>query len=586
MRNHGIGLVLLVLLVSLPCISAAQDVDAQTFRPAVGPHSVFSLEHGRTLGHLEPTGGLVLEYVSRPVVQVFEDGEELPIVDQQLALHAIGGIGITEWLQFDLHLPLFLVNEVEFDETDRGGTALGDIGVRTKASFLNSQESTVGLGAMLDLRLPTGDDESFIGGGFAAVPRILFDVALADLRLVANVGADLRAARELRQTEVGSKLVWGVGAEYTLLRGLLVFGGEVFGSSEFNELFGREESPLEGLVGAKMITDAGFTVHGAAGAGITSGLGSPEFRTIVGISWAPRNLDFDNDGVNDTADRCPQEPEDRDGYQDSDGCPEDDNDADGIVDAEDQCPDEAEDADGFEDEDGCPELDNDGDGIKDSDDECPNEPGTQQTKGCPDSDSDGDGVKNLADKCPDEAEDKDGFEDADGCPDLDNDRDGIADADDKCPNKPGLAKDKGCPPAEQKVVREANRIKILDKVFFETGKSSIKPESNDLLSQVALVLRSNPDITKVEIGGHTDDRGSDAKNLELSQARAEAVKEFLVEQGIAASRLIAKGYGETMPVDVRTNKQARARNRRVEFNILEQAGVEPKVEESETGDKK
>jgi len=323
-----------------------------------------------------------------------------------------------------------------------------------------------------------------------------------------------------------------------------------------------------------MITDVGITVHGAAGAGITAGIGSPEFRTILSVSWAPRDLDFDNDGVNDTADRCPQEAEDLDGYQDADGCPDIDNDADGVVDSKDECPDEPEDADGFEDEDGCPDTDNDQDGVEDANDQCPTEAGPVENDGCPDTDSDGDGIKNLADKCPEKAEDLDGFEDEDGCPELDNDRDGIVDADDQCPNEPGLAKDNGCPPKEQKVVREAERIKILDKVFFETGKSTIREESFDLLEQVALVLRSNPEIKKVEIGGHTDDRGGDAMNLELSQARAEAVKNFLVEQGIDTSRLLAKGYGETMPVDVRTSKQARARNRRVEFNILEQEGVQ------------
>ena len=124
-----------------------------------------------------------------------------------------------------------------------------------------------------------------------------------------------------------------------------------------------------------------------------------------------------------------------------------DRDGDGVGDDRDQCPDEPEDFDGFQDDDGCPDPDNDKDGVLDVDDRCPNIPGPAPD-GCPranaSNDRDGDGIPDNVDKCPDAPEDKDGFEDADGCPDPDNDKDGILDVNDKCPNNPGRKPD-GCP---------------------------------------------------------------------------------------------------------------------------------------------
>ena len=165
--------------------------------------------------------------------------------------------------------------------------------------------------------------------------------------------------------------------------------------------------------------------------------------------------DRDGDGIVDRKDKCPDEPEDHDGWYDEDGCPEYDNDMDGIPDVHDGAPDEPEDYDGFMDLDGIPDRDNDQDGIPDRRDLCPDEPedfdGHNDDDGCPDDfrDADGDGVDDDADRCPDQAEDIDGFEDDDGCPDLDNDLDGIPDLEDECPDEPedydGVEDKDGCP---------------------------------------------------------------------------------------------------------------------------------------------
>ena len=217
-----------------------------------------------------------------------------------------------------------------------------------------------------------------------------------------------------------------------------------------------------------------------------------------------------------------------------------DSDADGIADAADKCPRQPEDKDGFEDADGCPDPDNDKDGVADADDRCPNE-----------------------------AEDKDGFEDADGCPDPDNDKDGVADADDRCPNDPGPVDNQGCPKKYDHIVVTEAKIELKQKIFFETDKAVIMARSFSLLSEIANVLHTRPAM-RVRIEGHTDSRGAKSYNLSLSQARADAVRHYLVGMGIAAERLETRGFGSEQPIETNKTAAGREKNRRVELVITQQ----------------
>lgn len=287
--------------------------------------------------------------------------------------------------------------------------------------------------------------------------------------------------------------------------------------------------------------------------------GGPYFALGVRFGHYPEHVkeigDTDGDGFRDDVDDCPEEPEDVDGFEDEDGCPDLDNDGDGINDDVDKCPNRPEDMDGWQDEDGCPETDDD---------------------------TDGDGILNDVDQCPNEPEDQDGFEDDDGCPDPDNDNDGIADREDKCPNRPGVAAKQGCP--FELVEVTLDKIVIKDKIFFEFNKAVIKPESFGLLDQVVQTLKGFPRIKKVEIQGHTDHAGKADYNLELSQARAKSVFDYLVGKGIDENRLTYKGYGMTQPLvplpeDGKETPEAAAQNRRVEFVILEQEEVKRKIRE-------
>lgn len=262
----------------------------------------------------------------------------------------------------------------------------------------------------------------------------------------------------------------------------------------------------------------------------------------------PRPGDRDGDGIIDPEDQCPDDPEDFDGFEDADGCPEDqDTDGDGNPDSRDLCPVDPEDTDGYLDADGCPEPDNDLDGLLDANDRCANDP-----------------------------EDLEGWQDEDGCPDRDNDADSLIDTDDNCPNEPGPAANQGCPRVYQDVEVTTTHIRIRQTIHFEFNRAVIKPDSFGILDTVAQVMRDFPDIT-VEVQGHTDSRGNDAYNMRLSQQRADAVREYLITRGnIAGNRMTSRGYGETRPIDSNRTEVGRAANRRVEF-VRTDPGAQPQA---------
>jgi outer membrane protein OmpA-like peptidoglycan-associated protein len=264
----------------------------------------------------------------------------------------------------------------------------------------------------------------------------------------------------------------------------------------------------------------------------------------IGVTQGTIDGDQDEDGIRDSRDKCPTVPEDKDNFEDEDGCPDRDNDQDAVLDPDDQCPLVAEDHDKFQDSDGCPEADNDQDGILDASDRCPNDP-----------------------------EDKDNFEDEDGCPDPDNDQDGIPDREDLCPNEPetknGYADQDGCPDAEQiRVV--GDKIVLDDRVHFMINSHIIRNISYPLLERLAALINEHPEYVHIEVQGHTDERGPDWFNERLSQTRADSVMAFLVSHGVTAERLTAKGFGKSKPLVEKRTEYAFYMNRRVEFEITRQ----------------
>jgi outer membrane protein OmpA-like peptidoglycan-associated protein len=286
--------------------------------------------------------------------------------------------------------------------------------------------------------------------------------------------------------------------------------------------------------------------------------------------------DTDGDGIIDKTDKCLTEKEDKDGWQDTDGCPDPDNDGDGILDGDDKCVDQAEVKNGLKDEDGCPDGDKDGDKIEDGDDKCPdkaeNVNGFEDSDGCPDDpDTDKDGIVDSKDKCPKEPETKNGFEDTDGCPDKepDTDKDGFVDSKDKCPKEPenvnSYQDDDGCPDViPEKLKKFSGAIKGIE---FETGSAKILPKSFAILDGAVKVLVEFKD-TKIEVQGHTDNVGADDLNKKLSLDRAESVKKYFVDKGIAVERISTTGFGPDVPVADNKDPKGRAKNRRIEFKLL------------------
>jgi outer membrane protein OmpA-like peptidoglycan-associated protein len=255
-----------------------------------------------------------------------------------------------------------------------------------------------------------------------------------------------------------------------------------------------------------------------------------------------------------------------------------DSDGDGVIDSDDVCPREPQGQNPDPARRGCPRLDTDGDGIFDSEDKCPTTSAgatpDPERPGCPDGDDDNDKVLNSKDQCRDKHQGINPDPERPGCPLPDRDNDSVTDGVDACPDKPGApnpdSKKNGCPGL---VLVEQTRIVINRPVYFATLKDRVLAKSFPVLRAVADALRALPEIRLVSIEGHTDSQGSDEFNADLSQRRANSVMQFLVQQGIEPGRLKAVGHGETRPVTSNDTAKGRAQNRRVEFKILDPASA-------------
>ncbi|MBW2261757.1 MAG: OmpA family protein [Deltaproteobacteria bacterium] len=462
-----------------------------------------------------------------------------------------------------------------------------------KVRFLGkSGEDGVGLAFAPWISIPVGGygpwKDSFQGDKLPTVhARLIADYVWGGLHAAVNVGYFWRDEHLFYSTMMEDELTYGGAISYRLHDNVTLMG-EVFGSVALTTCKDRgSECKSKGIFtdnNAGMPLEVGggarfhvwqFDINVGGFGGIIPAVGTPMFRAFLGLNWVPTfeddgeeapRTDRDLDGIENKKDACPDEPEDYDDFEDRDGCPEDDNDKDGVKDGYDSCPLEPEDMDGFEDEDGCPDLDHDHDGVDEENDECPEDPedvdGFEDDDGCPEPDNDKDGIEDEDDLCPDDPEDLDGYEDDDGCPDLDDDGDGIPDVDDKCPNK-------------AEVFNGINSDDIVGDKSFQ------------ILDVVAYILKANPEF-KVEVQGHTDNKGGHKHNMDLSQRRAESVVKYLVGQGVSADNLVAKGYGPDMPIASNKKKKGRKKNRRVEFHILSdeameemsEAGEEPAEEEA------
>ncbi len=372
-------------------------------------------------------------------------------------------------------------------------------------------------------------------------------------------------------TDMGANLQGGVGISF-YLNDKIGVRWSFTGNYTMNDRWDGENGQQNNTLVHQLYRTNDFYAYNALGITISLGEGS-----------GPKKCkDKDEDGVCDKYDLCKNTPEKYRNFVDSVGCPAD-RDKDSILDADDACPDvwglrkfagcPDSDGDGIEDKmDKCPKVaglaafqgcpDSDGDGVQDTEDECPKVAGLKEFKGCPD--GDGDGIEDRKDKCPTKA----GTPEGEGCPDSDGD--GIFDHLDKCPLVAGVAANKGCPEIKKEV---AQKIALAAKgINFETNKDVILASSFKDLDSLTSILNRFPEA-QVEIQGHTDNAGDrdpvkrKAKNQDLSQRRANAVKAYLESHGVAGDRLTAVGYGEEKPIADNATPAGKAKNRRVDFKL-------------------
>ena len=569
-RRHElrVTVTLITLLLLARPASAQQDAlrfPVANFKPvATMPGNYIVTEDGGVLPHMSPAASFLIHYSHRPLAVYTPDGElDVEVIRYRLGMDLSLSIGFLDRLEIGFTLPAVLSQASEdLSPLSRAADAsldatLGDLRLTPKVRI-----ATVGgvtFGVAFPVTIPTGGDDDLVGeSGGTITPKAIISLAHGPLGVGLNVGIMVRNDQSLAysadqtQVTVDDQLQISLGARYMVWRQSIEVLADFFLGMALEEQ-DQEEVPAELLLAGRFHLPRGFMATVGAGPGLTRGLGTPTFRFFAGVGYQyrapeeahPSPSDRDGDGVLDSDDKCPDQPEDRDGFEDGDGCPDLDNDRDGVPDANDKCPDKPEDRDGFEDSDGCPDMDNDGDGIPDDGDKCPLQP-----------------------------EDRDGFEDGDGCPDPDNDRDGILDTADRCPDKPetfnGVEDEDGCPDKGTGNVQidvERKRITV-PPVYFATDKDVILTRSFPTLLLVADVLKKNNWVELVSIEGHTDSRGDDAYNQGLSTRRAASVVRFLKENGVTQERLRSAGFGETRPVAPNETPEGRSKNRRVEFLIL------------------
>jgi len=473
---------------------------------------------------------------------------------------------------------------------------MGDVrlGVRGRLAGDNGGAIQLGLGGYLFL--PSGSRDQYTGeGAVRGQPH-----AILGGRLGESVGFvyTLAGGADLRGSDSPHAITYGAGAGLLLVEDVLQLGVELYGATPLGgKQFPLASLPtvtpadastnLELLGSAKLRVIDGLTFGAAAGPGLRSAVGTPNFRVVGMIGWTPLSAgaatadddadavvgDSDDDGVADDIDACPDEKGQPSADPEKDGCPPPDRDQDGILDAEDACPSTKGERSTDVTLNGCP-ADSDGDGVHDGIDACLQVPGEATsdltTTGCP-IDSDRDGIVDSEDACKKAAGPKHADAARNGCP-SDPDGDGIEFAADACPTRKGPAspdpKKNGCP---KFVTVTDGEILISQQVHFMSDGSSVthvvSPNSTRLLAEVTEAIM-DPDIELVEVQGHTDDNGAPKYNVHLSQQRAEAVVAWLVHRGVPSDKLVAKGYGFERPVADNRIWTGRAKNRRVQFVIL------------------
>jgi MYXO-CTERM domain-containing protein len=570
------GSAVVVLGAAFALVPAADaDVTVQSFHPLPSiEDDLFEVESA-TVGQANAwAAGLSLTYARDPLIStVTSCGNECPppdpltgdtlmvgdsasLVKQQTVIGVGGAYAFANRFEVGLIVPIMMQSgDSSMIGAAADGATLGDIAAHAKIQFVRA--GTLALGAAAVITAPTAKDGQYAGySGPSGELELLASHRSRRVLASVNVGFRGRKTEDFAAVQQGSAVTFGAGAGFRVTSTLWL-AAEAFGDYGVVE---DSQPSLQALGGLRARLGNAISVGIGGGAGLVDGAGVPKARGFLLLSYSPAmrpleplrppppppdTRDTDGDGIINTADKCPNEAEDIDLFDDADGCPDTDNDGDGVLDAADECASEPEDLDGFQDADGCPDGDNDGDGIADKTDVCPND-----------------------------VEDKDGHADLDGCPDDDNDHDGVPDATDKCPSQPetinGNNDDDGCPDrGDSLVLLAADRIELLEPVKFTGTGTKLGKASLNLLAQVGATLRANPEIIRLRVTAHVHPRWTAARDQTLSDDRAKVVKDWLVQYGINADRIDARGFGSQKPLVTKKKAKAEEINDRIEFVIME-----------------
>ncbi len=565
-----------------------QSVDLPKLNPSAPGDRFFGVPSPFAAGKATIHAGALLDYAHSPLILVDGTGKRVGgIIDHQMFLHLGVNIALFHRLALNVDMPFALLNRG--DGVVTGGSsrftspnqaAIGDLRLGARIRLFGEYHDPFQIGIGGYLWAPTGTRDAFVTDGkVRGQPHLLLGGRADRFIWSAMLGPTLRSSVQIANVKLGHQFDWGAGVGLLLgANRQFQIGVETSGGVTLTEPAKRSTN-AELLLGAKYRVVSPLELGLAVGPGLTNGVGTPDVRAVFGIQYTPEvaapAADRDGDRIPDASDACPDVRGVASDDPKKNGCPPPtDRDGDGILDGADACVDVPGKPSADPKKNGCPVADSDEDGIVDDLDACPDVRGVPsddpKENGCPaPSDKDGDGVVDELDACPDLPGVATNDPKTNGCP-PDSDGDGFRDDQDACPHEKGVddpdPTKRGCPKSVRVTDKE---IIILEQVQFDTGKATIKKVSDPLLDAVAGVLKEHPEIAKIEVQGHTDDRGAKALNQRLSQDRAAAVVKAMEKRGIDGARLVAKGYGPDVPIAANDTDAGRSKNRRVQFVVLE-----------------
>ncbi|MEQ1567058.1 MAG: OmpA family protein [Myxococcota bacterium] len=590
------------------------------------PRDAYTVQRPGGFSQADWFGAALIEYARAPLVRITETeaGEQRvsPVVDNLLAANVSVGVAPFERLRLDVTAPFYALSTG--DDYLAQGPAMGDLRaggmvVALRPDPLDPDGGGFGLGLIGQAIFPTGTPSRYLGsGGYGAVTKLALTYEFRRVTITADGGVQFNPAVELENVNGSDEALAGLA--------IGVLANDEFGFT----LEGHTEPslapaaipkgdpiplpPVEGLLSLRYASHSGALWTVGLAAGLTDGPGVAQYRLLVGGGFGSRqtaaSLDVDTIGVLRASDLCPLEAESLNGWKDEDGCP--DRLGSLQLDVRYRTESRAADAEitgpngvqnirigpqgltldavpgtvfGVEASDGC---------LAGTGNATAGEVGTAlvvemqpvfdaelrvEVVGPTDTPLGGALVawKSEHPECVPVgtaiADQSGGVVQgvASGKHTLVVTASGHNVIEQPVEVLVGDRRTVRVKLAASKIVLEKKEIRILEKVQFEFGKAVLRSESYPLLNEVASVIVQNPEVGRVEVGGHTDNKGSDTFNLQLSQSRADAVKDYLVGQGVPLSRLVSVGYGETRPIDTNKTESGREANRRVEFRLIDQS---------------